>query len=163
MTTTAGAEWSAGEGAADNLGEDGGGAEVGEVALDGEELDGGAAAEVVLEVRGDGQRHGHVLGRLHDDAGGADVAEHGAQVAVEHRPADEQRDVGPHVEQRPAELPHSRRHVRPHRQRREPHHPRLVVRLHRREHPLNLPPLEPPVVVPVVQEPSQPPPPRINY
>ncbi|MQM00212.1 hypothetical protein Taro_032942 [Colocasia esculenta] len=53
----------------------------------------------------DGDRD--ILDALDDAAGGAHQAEHPAQVAVEHRAGHEQRDVRPHVEQRPAELPHA--------------------------------------------------------
>lgn len=129
-------------------------AEVRQVALNGEHVYGVPAAEVVLEVRGDRSGHGHVLGRLDDVARHLHEPQYAPQVAVEHRPGHEQRYVRPHVEQRPAELPHRRRHVRPHRQRREPPHPRLVVRLHRREHFLDLPLLESPMVLLIIQKPK---------
>ncbi|GER40208.1 proteasome subunit alpha type [Striga asiatica] len=123
---------SAGQGPAELLREEVWGGEVGEVSLDVEHVHGGPAAEVFLEVGRHGFRHGVILG------GDGDESEHSPEVAVEHHPRDEERDVRPHVEQRPAEFAHRLRHVRPHRQRRESAHPRRVVRLHRREHLVDL-------------------------
>lgn len=119
-----------------------------------EELDGGAAAEVGLEVGGDGGRDGDVAGGLDDDAGGADHAEHAAEVGLEDGLADVEGDVRAHVEEGAAELLHRRRHVGAHRQRRVPRRPRRVVCPHRVEHLLYLLQLEPAVVVAVVQEPA---------
>jgi hypothetical protein len=149
----AGAPLVPGERAAEHLREEAGGAEVREVALGLEELDGGAAAEVGLEVGGDGGRDGDVAGGLHHHAGGAHHAQHAAEVRVEHGAADVERDVRPHVEERAAELLHRRGHVRAHRQRGVPGRPRRVVGRHRVEHLLDLRQLEPAVVVVVVQEP----------
>lgn len=123
------------------------------MALRGQRLDGGAAAEVRLEVGGDGGRDGDVARGLHDDAGRLHHAEHAAEVRLEDALADVEGDVRPHVEERPAELLHRRGHVGAHRQRRVPRRPRLVVCRHRVEHLLDLRHLEPAVVVAVVQEP----------
>lgn len=142
-----------GERAAEHLGEEAGGGEVRQVALGLEELDGGAAAEVGLEVGGDGGRDGDVAGGLHHHAGGPHHAQHAAEVGVEHCAADVEGDVRAHVEEGAAELLHRRRHVRAHRQRRVPRRPRRVVGRHRVEHLLDLRQLEPAVVVVVVEEP----------
>jgi hypothetical protein len=150
----AGAPLVPGERAAEHLREEAGGAEVREVALGLEELDGGAAAEVGLEVGGDGGRDGDVAGGLHHHAGGPHHAQHAAEVGVEHGAAHVEGDVRPHVEQGAAELLHRRRHVRAHRQRGVPGRPRRVVGRHRVEHLLDLRQLEPAVVVVVVQEPA---------
>ena len=126
------------------------------MALGLEELDGGAAAEVVPEVGGDGGRDGDVAGGLHHHAGGAHHAQHAAEVGVEDGAADVEGDVRPHVEEGAAELLHRRGHVRAHRQRGVPDRPRRVVGRHRDEHLLDLRQLEPAVVVIVVQEPGGP-------
>lgn len=123
-----------------------------EVAVRVQPLDGAFSADVLLHVLGHGFRHGHVTCRLHDATGHAYQTQNSPQVAVENRARHEQRDVRPHVEQRPGKLPHRRRHVRSHRQRREAVHPRLVVGLHCREHLLDLSLLKSPVVVLVVQK-----------
>ena len=123
-----------------------------EVALRVEPLDGAFATDVLLHVFGHGFRHGHVTCRLHDAARDADQTKNSPEVAVENRARHEQRDVRSHVEQCPGKLPHRRRHVRPHRQRREAVDPGLVVGLHCRENLLDLSLLESPVVVLVVQK-----------
>ena len=123
-----------------------------EVALRVQPLDAALSADVVLHVGRHAGRHGHVTCRLHNTTGDVNQTQNPPQVAVEHRPRHEQRDVRPHVEQRPGKLPHRRGNIRSHRQRRETVHPGLVVRLHCRKHLLDLSLLKSPVVVLVIQE-----------
>lgn len=140
--------------AAEHLDEQLGSTKVREMALSVEDLDGGPTTEMVLEVRRHRHRHRHVPCGLHDHARRAHQTQHATQISIKDRARNEQRDIRPHVEQRPAELPDRRRHIGPYRQWRESPHPRLVVLLHRREHPLDLPFLKSSVVILVIQKPS---------
>lgn len=129
-------------------------AEVRQVAFRVQHLDRVLASEMVLQVCSDRSRHRHVPGGLNYAAGDLHHAQDPPQIAVENGPRHEKCYIGPHVEQGPAELPHGRRHVGAHRERREPLHPRHVIPLHRHEELLDLPDDEPSMVAFIVQEPA---------
>lgn len=122
------------------------------VALGVKDFYGGTSAEVGLEVGDDGERHGDIARGLDYAAGHAHEPQHAAEIGIEHRSGDKERDVRPHVEQSPAELSHCCRYVGADGERRESPHPCLVVRLHRHEHPFGIPVLEPAMIIPIVQK-----------
>ncbi|PON91116.1 hypothetical protein TorRG33x02_131470 [Trema orientale] len=125
---------------------------MGQMALRVEHLHRIMATEMVSQVDCDRSRDRNVLRGLHYATGNLHQTQNPSQVAVEHGPRHEQSDIGSHIEEGPTELPDRGGYVRPDRQRGVPAHPRLVIRLHCREHLLDLPFLEPAVVIIVVQE-----------
>lgn len=131
-------------------------AQLREVALRAHDLDDGLAVEVPVEVLGDGDGHGQVLGALQDVAWDGDHPQVLPQIAHEDRLGHAQRDVRSDVEQRPAELLDRHRvQVVADGQGGEPRRPRLVVGFHGVEELVQVPLLESPEVIYVVQVPAQ--------
>lgn len=104
--------------------EDVGGAELGQMAITVDDLDDGFPPEVLVQVLGDADGHGHVLPALEDVAGDLDKVKHWPHVALEDGLEYAEGNVGSDVEEGAAELLHRDRvQVPSHGQRGEPGHP----------------------------------------
>lgn len=130
-------------------------AELRQVALGGHHLHDGLPAEILVEILRHRHRHGQVLGALDDVARHRHAPQEVPQIEREYCTENAQRYVRPHIEQSPAKLLHRHRvHIAADHQRREPRHPRLVVRLHRGAELVDLLLLESSVVIDRVQKPK---------